>query len=134
MKKLFLIPAALFILSACGNNTEEGQTGTDTTTTTTSAEETGSLSDNPLYQQGLALEAKNDCATCHKVDERLVGPAFTEIANKYASMPDTIVNHLAHKIIAGGSGVWGEAVMTPHPSLSEADAETLVHYIFLHKK
>ncbi len=41
---------------------------------------------------------------------------------------------LAAKIIKGGSGVWGQVPMTPHPNLSVADAEQMVKYILLLKK
>jgi len=82
----------------------------------------------------LELIAKNDCFTCHQIDDKLNGPPYREVANKYAGMPDTIVTHLAHKVISGGSGVWGEIMMTPHQGLSEADAEAIVKYILLLKK
>jgi len=82
----------------------------------------------------LELAAKSDCFTCHTVDDKLTGPPYREVANKYAGLPDTIVTHLAGKIINGGSGVWGEIAMTPHPALSEADAEAIVRYILLLKK
>ena len=49
-------------------------------------------------------------------------------------MLDTIVSHLAGKIITGGSGVWGPALMTPHPTVSKEDAEAMVRYILLLKK
>jgi cytochrome c len=48
-------------------------------------------------------------------------------------MPDTIVEHLAKKVISGGSGVWGEIMMTPHPGLSLDSAEAIVRYILLLK-
>jgi len=64
----------------------------------------------------------------------LQGPSYRDVANKYASLPDTIVTHLAGKIIKGGSGVWGEVPMTPHPALSEEDAKSMVKYILLLKK
>jgi cytochrome c len=60
------------------------------------------VSKNPDYQKGLELVSKSDCFTCHKIDEPLTGPAYRDVANKYANEPDTIVTHLAHKIIEGG--------------------------------
>jgi cytochrome c len=82
----------------------------------------------------LELASKNDCFTCHQVDDKLTGPSYREVANKYAGMPDTIVTHLAGKVITGGSGVWGQIMMTPHPALSQADAEAIVRYVLLLKK
>ena len=41
---------------------------------------------------------------------------------------------IAEKIIKGGTGVWGSALMTPHASLAQEDAEAMVKYILLLKK
>lgn len=92
------------------------------------------ITQNPDYQKGLALVAKSKCLTCHQVDAPLTGPPYREVAKKYAGMPDTIITHLAKKIITGGNGVWGEIFMTPHPDISQADAEAMVKYILLLKK
>lgn len=135
MKKVVFPIIALAFLVACGSNEskEQGQTP-ESTENTGSTGSTTDLSSNPDYKAGLALIAKNDCLTCHKIDEKLIGPPYRDVANKYAAMPDTIVHHLATKIIDGGSGVWGEVPMTPHPNISVADAETMVKYILLLKK
>jgi cytochrome c len=126
MKKIVLPVIALALLTACGSNDakEKGET----------TENTNDISQNPDYQKGLALVTKNDCFTCHKIDETLTGPPYREVANKYAGMPDTIIQHLAKKVISGGAGVWGQVFMTPHPGVSEADAEAMVKYILLLKK
>ncbi|MEZ4702803.1 MAG: PQQ-dependent sugar dehydrogenase [Rhodothermales bacterium] len=79
-----------------------------------------------------ALIDASDCAVCHQVDVRSAGPAFVEIAEKYAG--DTKARErLAAKVRAGGGGVWGEIVMPAHPGLSSNDALTIVDYI-LHVK
>ena len=129
MKKLFFLPV-LILAVACNNSGDASKKAADTTAST----KTNDLSSNPDYQKGLELVSKNDCFTCHQIDDKLNGPPYREVANKYAGMPDTIITHLAHKVISGGSGVWGEVMMTPHPSLSEADAEAIEKYILLLKK
>jgi cytochrome c len=91
------------------------------------------LSDNPDYQKGLALVGKSDCLTCHKVDEKNIGPSYRDVAAKYENT-DENVKMLAGKIIKGGSGVWGAIPMTPHPALSQEDAEALAKYVLLLKK
>ncbi|HMK26721.1 MAG TPA: c-type cytochrome [Chitinophagaceae bacterium] len=82
---------------------------------------------------GLALIAKNDCYACHSMDKELVGPSFPKIAGKY-DVTQNNIGTLAKKIISGGNGVWGKIFMTPHPSMSQADAEVIVKYILLLKK
>lgn len=131
MKRLFLFFAVTGILASCGGGDKKG---TDTKPGDTKVETPADVSGNPDYQKGLELIAKSDCLTCHKVDEKLTGPAYRDVANKYAGMPDTIISHLAGKIISGGSGVWGDVVMLPHPAVSKEDAEAMVKYILLLKK
>jgi cytochrome c len=124
MKKYLIASLILSTIVACGDNkTEEKK---DTTTSTVN-----DLSSNPNYQKGLALIAKNDCLTCHKVDTKLTGPAYRDVANKYSEKDITA---LAQKVIKGGQGVWGAIPMTPHAALAQADAEQMVKYILLLKK
>ncbi len=139
MKKILLPIMAIALLTSCGSGgSNQGTEANDNTTNTENTDNSTStdISDNPDYQKGLALIAKNDCLTCHKVDEKLIGPPYREVADKYADIPnrDSIVKHLADKIISGGTGVWGQVAMTPHPGISEPDAEAMVKYVLLLKK
>ncbi len=74
-----------------------------------------------------SIIARSDCMACHRTDTKLVGPAFKEVAQRYAG--HNILETLAQKIITGGKGVWGEVVMPPHPSLTSAEATTLAQYV-----
>jgi len=133
LKKYFVIAAAMAFLAACGGNDNNASNGGgDTAAASTATNETADITANPDYQKGLDLISKSDCLTCHKVTEKVVGPAYQDVANKYAGV-DTAVTYLAHKVIHGGSGVWGPAMMTPHPQLSEEDAEQMVKYVLLLK-
>jgi cytochrome c len=69
-----------------------------------------------------------DCKTCHQIDTKSIGPAFTDVAKRYEKDPNA-VNYLAHKIIKGGGGVWGETAMSAHPDLPESDAKQIVAWI-----
>ena len=129
MKKVLGTMVVVISLMACGGN-KESKTAEGTTN---AAASTNSLADNPDYQKGLALVGKSDCLTCHKVDEKNIGPAYREVAAKYENN-DENVKMLAGKIIKGGSGVWGAIPMTPHPTLSQEDAEALAKYVLLLKK
>lgn len=132
MKRVFFACGIVAVLASCGGgDSKKGSAASGSENKATAAND---LSQNPDYQKGLALIGQNDCLTCHKVDEKLTGPAYKDVANKYAGMPDTIVTHLASKIISGGSGVWGEVMMLPHPGISKEDAEAMVKYILLLKK
>ena len=77
---------------------------------------------------GAKLIAKTDCPTCHNTYDQTVGPAYVEIAKRYENNESNLTT-LTSKVIAGGSGVWGEAAMTPHPDLKKADVTEMVRYI-----
>lgn len=128
MKKIFVICVMAAALYACGGSNNQ-PVKTDSVASALKPD----LSDNPVYKKGLALIGGSDCLTCHKIDDKLTGPAYRDVANKYNG-DDTTVNRLAAKIITGGSGVWGTIPMTPHPTLSLDDAKAMVQYIMLLKK
>lgn len=123
MKKLLVGCLVAGLLAACGSG--DGSSKEDKGSTTTD------ISKDPVYQKGLQLVAANNCMTCHTIEQTLTGPPYREVAKKYAGYPDTIVSHLAGKILSGGNGVWGQIYMTPHPDLSKEDAESMVRYILL---
>ena len=75
-----------------------------------------------------ALAKKNDCFACHAVATKLVGPAYQEVAAKYAGQTDAR-DLLAQSIRNGSVGKWGDVPMPPHPKLSEADAKRLATWI-----
>ncbi|MBE2229388.1 MAG: c-type cytochrome [Chitinophagaceae bacterium] len=129
MKKLMIpLMAMTFLISCGGGDTASKEKKPVEPTPAAEAPK------DPAYEAGLALVAKNDCLTCHKVDEKLVGPSYREVAEKYAGATPEKITEVAGKIIKGGSGVWGTVMMTPHASLSQEDAETMVKYILALKK
>jgi cytochrome c len=72
----------------------------------------------------LALLQKNGCTACHGVNNKIVGPAFADVAKKHAGKAD----YLAGKIKSGGSGIWG-AVPMPPQTLSDAEAKTIAAWL-----
>ncbi|MDF2192104.1 ThuA domain-containing protein [Paraflavitalea sp. CAU 1676] len=77
---------------------------------------------------GKNLMLSLDCKTCHKVDEKSIGPSFVDVAKKYEKDPQA-VSYLVNKIIKGGGGVWGEVAMAAHPNLKDADAKQILTWI-----
>ena len=86
-----------------------------------------------VAKKGDVLISYSDCYTCHKKDQRLVGPAFRDIAKRYP-VNNVYIEMLAHKVIIGGGGSWGSPAMDPHPKLSFEDAKMMVTYILSLKK
>jgi cytochrome c len=161
MKKLLVVFAVVTACYACGgsssgpstpvSNNEENknsQIGGESTSpapATTSAD-TAAASQAPAAvvpatataaapagKDGKALIEASDCRTCHQDAVKVIGPAYTDVAKKYPNTPAN-VKMLAGKVIGGGKGNWGEIPMTPHPNVSQGDAEAMVSYILSMKK
>ncbi|RYY55577.1 MAG: cytochrome c class I [Chitinophagaceae bacterium] len=130
MKRIGLTLLTIATLVACNSNPKK----TDTAATPDKPVADAGPSSNPDYAPGLELTSATDCATCHKPYEVLTGPSYQDIANKYAAEAPGIIPKLAEKIINGGSGVWGQIPMLAHPTVTQADAETMVKYILTFKK
>ena len=77
---------------------------------------------------GLARMRRSDCLACHGVDQASLGPSYVSVAQRYQGRADAM-RHLVTKIATGGTGVWGDRVMPPHPSLSEDDRRAMASYI-----
>src|SRR3982750_878813 len=82
---------------------------------------------SPAFAQLEPAQSKN-CLTCHAVDKKLVGPAYKEVAAKYAG-DKTAVDKLAQKIMKGGAGVWGQVPMPANPQVNEAEAKKLAAWV-----
>lgn len=76
------------------------------------------------------LARQQGCLGCHAVTEKLVGPAFSEIAKRYAGKPEA-AGMLAKSIVAGSKGVWGDMPMPPQPQLSAQQADVLARWVLL---
>ena len=76
----------------------------------------------------LTLAKNNMCLACHAIDKKVVGPAFKDVAAKYATRKDA-VEYLTKKIKSGGSGVWGPIPMPAQAQLSDAQATELARWV-----
>lgn len=122
MKKVFIVLCISAVISACGSaKTNDG-----------SADKTGTENGGTVAA-GATLMAAADCNTCHKENEKVIGPALTDIAAKY---PPTQANidTLTNKVIKGGKGNWGDIPMAAHPALAVKDVKEMVKYILSLKK
>ena len=130
--KRVVITAGIFILMLASNYSfaqiKKVVTTKKTVKTTVTKTTTAKKPSAAELEEGKGLLAKSDCLACHKVDTKVVGPAYNEVAKKYPAT-EANYNALTDKVIAGGSGVWGASMMTPHPQLAKADVKKMVQYI-----
>ena len=76
----------------------------------------------------LELATKNACTACHAIDKKLVGPAYKDVAKKYAGNAKAEAM-LEEKVKKGGVGVWGQVPMPPNVNVKDADIKTLVKWV-----
>jgi cytochrome c len=74
------------------------------------------------------LAQKKNCMACHAVGQKVIGPAYKEVAAKYATQADAVPK-LTQKVMKGGAGVWGAVPMPANPQVNEAEAKQLVQWI-----
>ncbi len=74
------------------------------------------------------LAQKNACMSCHGVDKKIVGPAFKEVAKKYAGDKEAHARLVA-KVKTGGKGVWGQIPMPPSPQVKPEDASKIIDWV-----
>ena len=84
-------------------------------------------------EEGLALAGKSGCLACHKIESKLVGPAWRDVSKRYKGDPGAKARLVA-KVKAGGKGNWTEVTggvsMPPYsPRVSDENIEKLVTFI-----
>jgi cytochrome c len=131
-KRIIIILCLPFLLWGCGGNsgTRESPNDSSALNKGTSIGKANTISIATSSDKGADLIVKNDCRNCHREREKLIGPAFTDIAKRYGPSD---IDTLAAKIIRGGSGHWGDVSMSPHPSLPLSDAKTILKFILQYK-
>lgn len=134
MNKILFTSAVMLALVACGGAGTENKEQTKEETKQETEATPPAPSDNPDYEKGLALVAQPEhlCLTCHKIDEKVIGPAYRDVANKYEPT-EANIKMLAEKIVKGGAGVWSDVAMPPNAAVTIEEAEQMVKYILLLK-
>lgn len=74
------------------------------------------------------LAQKKACMGCHGIDNKIVGPAYKDVAKKYKGQKG-IEAKLVEKVLKGGKGAWGEIPMPANTQVNEAEAKQLVTWI-----
>ena len=132
---LFFIGCSLFVLcylSGCVSKTEKKPVGETVDYIHPISGESDSIPVE-IARQGEVLISYSDCYSCHKVDQRSMGPAFTDIAKRYP-VNTIYIEMLGRKIINGANRSWGYSVMAPHPQLSLEHTKLMVSYILSLRK
>lgn len=113
--------------------------------TTETADSSGENSEQPRssgdsvlvavsMEDGTALAKESGCFACHAIDRKVLGPAWQDVAARYADDQAAGKTHLLNKVAKGGSGAWADqgiaVAMPPYsPRVSDENIETLVDFI-----
>ncbi|MFV0680547.1 c-type cytochrome [Ottowia sp.] len=87
----------------------------------------GAVAAAPAMADEALAKAKN-CMACHSVDKKVVGPAYKDVAKKFAGKADAEAT-LATAIQKGSSGVWGPVPMPPNANVSADEAKKLAAWV-----
>lgn len=74
------------------------------------------------------LAKRKNCASCHAVERKIVGPSWRDVAARYRGRGDAVAV-LVPKVRHGGAGAWGAVPMPANPQVDDADARRLVQWI-----
>jgi cytochrome c len=74
------------------------------------------------------LAKKNACLACHAIDKKVIGPAYKDVAKKYAG-DRTAEAKLIDKVKKGGVGVWGQIPMPANTAVKDEDVKALVKWV-----
>lgn len=74
------------------------------------------------------LARASGCLSCHSQKEKIVGPAFASVAEKYAGQKDALAE-LTMSVQNGSVRKWGRIPMPAHASLPPADVKRLVEWV-----
>lgn len=77
---------------------------------------------------GETILKDNGCLSCHAKADKVVGPAYLAVADKYRGDKDAVAG-LVQSIQNGSKGKWGRIPMPPHPSMSQDDLKTVARYV-----
>ncbi len=81
---------------------------------------------------GETLLKDNGCLSCHAKAEKIVGPSYLSVADKYRGDKDAVAT-LVQSIQNGSKGKWGRIPMPPHSSMSQDDLKTVARYVLATK-
>lgn len=78
--------------------------------------------------EAVALAKKRGCFACHSIQNKIVGPAWKDVAAKYRGDAGAQAR-LEAKVAKGGSGVWGTMAMPAQTQATDADRALLVRFV-----
>jgi cytochrome c551/c552 len=145
---LALLCAAV-LLAACDNKDEKSaaKATVDGVPAVVAVSPSGAIKDKgleasaPMVDESIMpqLARKNNCAACHSIGKKIVGPAWLDVATRYKGATKfeykgkeyPLLEGLMMKVSLGGSGHWGVMPMpaNDYAGIKQAEIKELVQFI-----
>lgn len=119
--------AAVLLSSSCEKKEEKAETLPKQEVKEVQKAQKASEPENKQVNDEYALADKKGCLACHDIKAKKVGPAYIDVAKKYAGK-ENAVEELVKSITKGSMGKWGSIPMTPQP-VTEEEARKLAEWI-----
>ncbi|MFP4559858.1 MAG: c-type cytochrome [Thiohalorhabdus sp.] len=78
-------------------------------------------------QDGESAAQSLGCTACHAAENKMVGPAYVDVAEKYGGDKDKILERMKAAVEDGSSGTWTEVTggspMPPQPQAAGKDEQ-----------
>lgn len=80
------------------------------------------------------MRTSSDCFSCHDVKMKKIGPAYADVAKRYAGAGEAQIQTLVKKVKDGGQGNWNlGSAMSDHKSAPDKALEKAVRWILEQK-
>ncbi len=129
MKKLayMVLASGVFFVISCQQKPAEQATQQPTQQAQPQAEQKPVEQATAQVKDMQALAQQKGCFACHDINNKKVGPAFKDVAKRFAGQPN-IEEELSKRIKNGGVGTWGQVPMPPQ-NVTEEEAKELAKWI-----
>ena len=82
----------------------------------------------PDEAKAMELAKANGCLSCHAKADKIVGPSYVSVAEKYKGDNDAVATLMA-SVRNGSKGKWGRIPMPAHGSLDEQELKTIIQWV-----
>jgi len=129
-----LFSAALLVTMTACNKSETTKTGSSNEgVTAPNTAPVLTVQQVRIGGDGATLLKKSNCMGCHKMEGKLVGPGFYDVAKKYSGDAGAATK-LEAKVTKGGAGVWGTMPMPAMGNVHPEDLKVMIAYILSQTK
>ncbi len=127
MRLLLIVLSAGIILTGAGCQKQEEKSEPQKAVQAQKATEAQAENTGP-FAEAIQLAKDKGCFSCHDISSKKVGPAYQEVAKRYADQ-EGAVDILVKSITEGSMGKWGTIPMNKQTGVTKDQAKLLAEWI-----